>query len=65
MNQITITREEFMEKIVNNPESYGLVRAMRKDPERMKGRETGLLLEEIKLALTLREVEMDLFGPEE
>lgn len=50
MGQITITREEFREKIIKNPESYGIVRAMCKDPEKMTA---------------LREIETDLFGPEE
>ena len=65
MDQITITREEFREKIIKNPESYGSVRAMRKDPEKAKGREMLVLLEELTLKMALREIEMDLFGPEE
>lgn len=65
MDQITITREEFREKIVKNPESYGTVRAMRKDPEKMKGHEMQIFLEELTLRMALREIETDLFGPEE
>lgn len=65
METITITREEFREKIVNNPEGYGVVRAMRKDPEKMEGHEARAILEEIALLLTLSEIERDLFGAEE
>lgn len=65
MGQITITREEFREKIIKNPESYGIVRAMRKDPEKMKGHEMQIFLEEFTLMRALREIETDLFGPEE
>ena len=65
MNQITITREEFREKIIKNPESYGVVRAMRKDPEKTKDYEIRVFLEELSLMMALRDVETDLFGPEE
>ena len=65
MDQITITREEFREKIIKNPESYGLVRAMRKDPERVKVDEIRACVEELMLTIVLKEVEMDLFGPGE
>lgn len=65
MDQITITREEFREKIIKNPEGYGIVRTMRKDPEKMKGHEMLVLLEELALMMALIEIETDLFGPEE
>ena len=68
MDQITITREEFREKIIKNPERYGIVRAMRKDPEKTKGHEMQAFLEELTLLtlkMAFREIEMDLFGPEE
>lgn len=64
MDQITITREEFREKIIKNPESYGVVRAMRKDPEKMKGHEIQALIEECTLMIALKEIETDLFGDE-
>lgn len=65
MDTITITREEFREKITNNPEGYGIVRYMRKNPEQMKSREARVLIEELTLILVLVEIEADLFGPEE
>lgn len=65
MDQITITRKEFREKIVENPESYGIVRMMRKDPEKAKGHEITVTLEELTLMIVLREIETDLFGNEE
>lgn len=65
MDQITITREEFREKIIDNPESYGIVRRMRKDPEKMKGHELMSAVEEITTRMILDEVETDLFGPKE
>ena len=65
MDTITITREEFREKITNNPEGYGIVRYTRKNPEQMKSREARVLIEELTLMLVLGEIEEDLFGPEE
>ena len=38
---------------------------MRKDPEKMKGHEMQIFLEELTLMMALREIETDLFGPEE
>ena len=65
MDQITITREEFKKKINENPEGYGILRAMRKDPEMMKGHEQRALLEELIQAIIFLEIENDLFGPKE
>lgn len=65
MDQITITREEFKERIINNPKGYGIVRAMRKDPEKAKGHELMSAVEEITTRMILSEVEEDLFGPKE
>ena len=65
MNQITITREEFREKIIENPEGYGIVRYMRKNPEKIKGHEMSAFAEELSLRLALSEIEIALFGPEE
>ena len=65
MDTITITREEFREKITNNPEGYGIVRYTRKNPEQMKDREARVLIEELTLMLILGEIEEDLFGPKE
>ena len=64
MDQITITREEFREKIIKNPESYGVARIMRKDPEKRKGHELMLMVEELTTAMILAEIEMDLFSDE-
>lgn len=64
MDQITITREEFKERIINNPKGYGLVRAMRKDPEKAKGHKLMSAVEEITTRLILSEIEEELFGPE-
>ena len=64
MDQITITREEFKERIINNPKGYGIVRAMRKDPEKAKGHELMSAIEEVTTMIILGEVEEDLFGPE-
>ena len=62
MEQITITRAEFREKIVKNPRSYGIVRYLREHPEEKEGREMKLLIEELSLAMVLAEIEADLFS---
>jgi hypothetical protein len=64
MDQITITREEFRKKIKENPKGYGIVRAMRKTPEKMKATEMQMFIEELTMTIILAEVEADLFGPE-
>lgn len=64
MNQITITREEFRKKIVENPRGYGLVRYLREHPDEKKCKEMQLFIEELTLVLILGEVEKDLFGVE-
>lgn len=64
MDQITITREEFKERIINNPKGYGIVRAMRRDPEKAKGHELMLAVEELTTMIILSEIETDLFGDE-
>jgi hypothetical protein len=65
MDQITITRKEFREKIVDNPEGYGIVRAMHKNPELLKGDAMRAFIEKLTSLMTLREIETDLFGPQE
>lgn len=65
MEQITITREEFNERIVNNPKGYGIVRMMREHPEKAKGHEMRLVLEELTTMIILSEIETELFGDEE
>lgn len=62
MDQITITREEFKERIRKNPRGYGLLRYMREHQEEQEGREMKMLIEELSQALLLGEVEEDLFG---
>lgn len=62
MEQITITREEFKERIVDNPKSYGVVRMLRQHPEMAKGRELMSALEEITTMIILSEIESELFG---
>lgn len=65
MEKITITREEFRQRIINNPKGYGIVRDMRKDPEKVKEHGLMLALEELTQKITLKDVEEELFGPEE
>lgn len=65
MNQITITREEFREKIVKNPRSYGIVRFLREHPDDKKDNEMRLLIEELTLTMVLAEIEKDLFDEEQ
>lgn len=65
MDQITITREEFREKIVDNPEGFGIVRHIRKDPKLLDGHETRALMEELALMMVLKDIETELFGPKE
>lgn len=66
MDQITITREEFREKIVKNPKSYGVVRAIREEPKEEQ-KHYGMLafLEELAMMMALKDIKMELFGPEE
>ena len=63
MDQITITREEFKERIRKNPRGYGLLRYMREHPDE-KNNEMKMLIEELSQTLILGEVEEDLFGDE-
>lgn len=65
MEQITITRAEYREKIVENPKGYGLVRYLHEHPEEKEGRKMKLLLEEMSLIIVLAEIERELFGEEE
>lgn len=65
-DQITITRKEFKEKIVKNPKSYGVVRALREEPKEKQERYgVHAYLEELAMMLALKDIEMELFGPEE
>ena len=63
--QITITREEFHKKIVENPRKYGFVRYLREHSETKGDREKSLLIEELKLITVLAEIEQDLFSDEQ
>lgn len=66
MEKITITREEFKERIVNNPRGYAIVRAMKENPEKFKDtRPMMVLVEEMTQAIMLAEIEEELFGQEE
>lgn len=63
MEQITITREEFRERIVKNPRGYAIVRAMRENPENFKDTQPmPALVEEMTQIITLAEIEEELFG---
>lgn len=62
MEQITITREEFKKRIIDNPKSYGIVRMLRQHPEKAEGHELKLLLEELTTMIILSEIESELFG---
>ena len=64
MEQITITREQFREKISKNQKGYGIVRMMREHPEKAKGHEMRLVLEELTTMIILDEIETELFGDE-
>ena len=64
MDQITITRAEFKERIINNPRRYGVARMMRENPEKAKGHEIQAFIEECTLMIALKEIETDLFGDE-
>lgn len=65
MKQITITRDEFRERIVKNKRGFGMVRAMCEDSECIKNRKELLLIEEIAQIITLTQIEEELFGKEE
>lgn len=65
MEQITITRKEFREKISKNPRGFAMVRAMKEAPEKFSGNPVMLLMEELTQTITLKEVEEELFGPED
>lgn len=64
MEQITITREEFKERIIDNPKSYGIIRMMRQHPEKAEGHEMRIVLEELTTMIILSEIESELFGDE-
>lgn len=64
MEQITITRKEFREKILKNPRGFGLVRAIKERPDDFPASEVKLLLEELTQTIVIGEIEMELFGPE-
>lgn len=64
MEQITITRDEFNRRIVNNPKGYGIVRMLRQHPEKAEGNRMRLVLEELTTMIILSEIETELFGDE-
>ena len=66
MKQITITRDEFRERIVKNPRGFGLVRAMREKPEfyEVKDDPSKLIIEEFLMTIMLMEIEKELFDEE-
>ena len=65
MEKITITREEFRQRITENPRGFAMVRAMKEAPEKFSGNPVMLLMEELTQTITLKEVEEELFGPED
>lgn len=65
MDKITITREEFRQRITENPRGFAIVRAMKEDPEKFSASPIMQMVEELTQKITLKEVEEELFGPEE
>ena len=66
MDQITITREEFRERIQKNPRSFGFVRYMRENhPEWTEEQPLKLMAETFSLHLAIKDIEVELFGPDE
>ena len=66
MDKITITREEFRQRITENPRGFSIVRAMKEEPEKYSDSSLMTqLLQEMTQKITLMEVEEELFGPED
>lgn len=65
MEKITITREEFRQRITENPRGFAMVRAIKEAPEKFSCGPMMRLMEELTQKITLNEVEEELFGPEE
>ena len=66
MNQITITREEFRERISRNPREFGLLRAHKEDPEKFKSMsELATVLRRAEQQIVIAEIEEELFGEQE
>jgi hypothetical protein len=65
MKQITITRDEFHERIVKNKRGFGMVRALRETKnDVVEYIQTKLALEEIAQIIALMQIEEELFGKE-
>lgn len=66
MKQITITRDEFRERIVNKSNGFGLVRAMHENPEKygVQDDPSKLILEQLSQLIAIGEIEKELFGKE-
>lgn len=64
MEKITITREEFRQRITKNPRGFGLVRAIKERPDDFPTSEVKLLIEELTQTIVIGEIEEELFGPE-
>lgn len=62
MEQITITRKEFRDKIVGNKRGFGIVRFLNEHPEKVNENPSRLAIEMITQALELAEIEEALFG---
>lgn len=63
MEQITITREEFRKRIARNPEKFGAVRILMDKGEKKDG--MMLMAELINFAVTVDDIEKELFGKSE
>lgn len=62
MEQITITREEFRDKILHNKRGFGIVRFLNEHPEEADKNPARFALEMISQTLALTEIEEELFG---
>ena len=65
MEKITITREEFRQRVVENPRGFAIVRAIRDNPEKFNSTPMTQMVEELTQKIALLEIEEELFGPEE
>lgn len=63
--QITITREEFKKKIMENPRGYGLARFLKEHLENDDKGGFKLFIENLTLIRILHEIEQDLFSDEQ
>lgn len=65
MEQITITRKEFRDKILHNERGFGFLRFLREHPEEANKNPSRLAIEMISQALEISEIESELFGKDE